>query len=418
MLADQTPAADFYIHLWDGDQNSGASSTGIQDVDNGNLAVYEYSLYGGTGAADEPSEIPGEDRKSWSGDLIDIDSDPDPDWTLRTDDPTDTDGDADEDLRDQDISLIAVDMDANPGEVVGGVQVYRFVVDGSVAVSGDGGWNRYELLVTRDAARKDMRGIRLYCYEVTYAGRFQSGSNWTTLGFLVPETDDDLVDVQTLDLDCGAFPTASVRLSAGGTHYDNSQTRKSGQQTDGVRWASIVPDHPSDPLCGNIIGLPLNTTGEEGKVWSLDMDPGATNNPFSIRLVDSAGVVLPLYWEPMFVRYGHENPGLHALGGRGLPRSGSPVMEFEIRDAPPLQTALLMLSANPADQQLPFGGPLLVQPPAIFQRIVPVDANGQALLSFDLASQTVGGTGFVQSIATIAGGGVSVSNGLQITLTP
>ena len=227
LIADGTSLPDFYIHLWDGDSNPTANNSGTLDrigCGPGGAAVFEYRLYGGVGAAFHNEAPPGYNPSSWVGTLIDIDSDMG-DFTLRTDDPDDIDGNDPEDLRDQDFSLIGIDMDvpANKGDLVNGRFIYKFVVDGTMGPGSD--WNRYEVQITTDLQRTDQTGVRIFVYELTYAGRPSLSSQFTNVGFRVPSTITQELDIQTLDLDrddLGVDPTS--QLTTGSRFFDDSET--------------------------------------------------------------------------------------------------------------------------------------------------------------------------------------------------
>ena len=235
-IAGGTPAPDFYIHLFDGDHHAVNSTTaGTIDIDpysQASASVFEYRLYGGPGAAVDDEGLPGTDPLSYAGTLIDIDGDPG-DTTLRTDDPDDNDDNSPEDLRDAGYTTIAVDMDANPGDVVGGRHVYKFVVDGSFGPGGE--WNRYRILGTRDIARTDPTGVLLQVYELAIASRPTVGSVWMHLPFRVPATSNGLIDLQTLDLDRQLYSARSKLWTVNGV-VDDTLTFESGDQFAGSVW--------------------------------------------------------------------------------------------------------------------------------------------------------------------------------------
>ena len=195
----QISSTVFHIHVWDGDDNAvNNTASALQDVDfysRAGNSVFEYRLYGGSGAALNDDPIIGGNPSSYAGLPIDIDSDANDD-TLRTDDPDDIDNNAPEDLRDQGISTIRVDMVTNPGDLRNGKRIYKFVVDGNFGVANDtnGEFNRYRILATGDAGRTSITGVKMYAYEVTYSGRTSQASARTNFCFTVPATANNQLD--------------------------------------------------------------------------------------------------------------------------------------------------------------------------------------------------------------------------------
>ncbi len=311
-VADGTAAPDFFIHLWDGDNNSQRSQTGTGDYDPNarGRAVFEYRLYGGPGALLSDEVAPGMDPASWSGTLIDIDPDPGDD-TLRTDDPDDLDGDQPEDLRNLDFSLIGVDMDANPGGAFGATRVYKFVVDGAVGASG-GDWNRYEIQVSRDPGRTDNRGVRLLVYELTYAGRPGSSAVFTRFPFLVPITADQRIDIQTLDIDYGDGSGRRSQLTTATRFFSDAECYESDEQYEGGAWRwTSLNQQVNRPNGDGVTGAFYDTAGQAGSTWFLDVDPATATNPFSIRITNSAGQLLPI--EVLPARLGQPNTAAASL---------------------------------------------------------------------------------------------------------
>jgi hypothetical protein len=241
-FADGDPDPDFFIFLWDGDNNAGddlGCGSGIADCNPyshpGSNSVFEYRLFGGPGASVNDDTIPGADPVSWSGTLIDIDSDSG-DSTLNTHDPDDLEGKI-EDLKDGDYSIISVDMDADPGDLIGSNYVYKFVVDGSSGPSDD--FNRYEVQVSTTPDSILVGQLALYTYELTYAGAPESGQQFTSFEFWVGSLQHQM-DIQTLDLD-GCSPGAEgseVRIiQPDGTIHDGLDTYESDEQYDlGGNW--------------------------------------------------------------------------------------------------------------------------------------------------------------------------------------
>ncbi len=418
-IADGTSAPDFYIHLWDGDNNASGTVSGTQDYNahgSGQGTRFEYRLYGGPGAYDTGEPDPGVDPTTWGGTLIDIDSD-EADLTLRTDEPGDTDGNSPEDLRDQDFSLIGVDIDANWGDYVSGQFIYRFVVDSSTTGSSGADWNRYELQITRDAARTDTTDLRIAVYELTFAGRPDSSSVWTNLAFRIPPTATDEIDIQTLDLDYQDYsqnPRSTVTTPS--LFYDDTLTYESGQQyVGGWMWTSLNQLQSTRPNGDGITGVTYPTTEEEGMLWTLDVDAGTVHNPFSIRLHDVGANWLPLYFDPVFQAYG---TGPIALGGTGLPRPGGPSFTIEATNGP--ANALGLLLVSDASAEIPFGGVVLyVDLAGLMTDMIPVPLNGSGAGSYttSLPSGFPAMDVYLQ-LGAIDAGSIWYSNGLRMAIVP
>ena len=422
-LADGTSQPDFFIHLWDGDNNATGTLTGTQDWDPMNAAgndVFEYRLYGGMGAATNDEGPPGQDPTVWSGVLIDIDSDPNDD-TLRTDDPDDNDNNSPEDLRDQGFSLIGVDIDGDPGELVIGLFVYKFVVDGSL-LSGGSEWNRYEVQFTRDAGRTDPTGVHLYVFELTYAGRPASLNVWTNIGVIVPDTATDQIDIQTLDLDRTFISGIKSQVTTQSTFYPDAQTYESDDQfvSSAWMWTSINQQVPY-PQGDGITGAAYSTTGEEGTIWTLDFDPGSPQNPFSTRLMDVNGGWLKLRHEPVFLAYGS---GPIDLSGTGLPKAGGAPVTMSAVNAPPSALGAFLFSPAPAQLAFPqFQIIAYIDPTFATQYSLWFDNSGQWSQSFAVPAGMPATFLYCQAFALDvpnwpALGSVQHSNGLRVRIIP
>jgi hypothetical protein len=324
VLADGTSAPDFYIYLFDGDNDAdlNPSDSGIDDVNRENNTsgdtIFEYRLYGGSGAAINDDPLGGGDPSSYGGSIIDINFSTTGRNTLRTD----LDGPSGSGLlMDQQNTIIGVDIDGNPGDLVNGRYIYKFVVDGSLGVMSGGDtatdWNRYQIDISTDSSDPNASDcpnplvssncVSLFAYEMTFAG---TPSPITTDTFLfVPTLTDHKLDIQTLDLDESqnplwpVVPTSSSLTLPDDTVFDESLTFESGDQVlNGIApyyWTSlnqaerIIPGEEfasakdgatcgPGPLASNA-ALCYDTTGNENKVWSLKIDPVLSNNPFSLR---------------------------------------------------------------------------------------------------------------------------------------
>lgn len=255
------PGSDFYIWILDGDNNAtGYSGTGTNDVNVGfgtgisGQSVFEYMLFGGpTGNASQNEDIvsPGggnpidfgndnDPTNDFSGTLIDINPNrssdlsgrPNSSKTLSTDVDT---GPNSSFLRDQDWTIIGIDIDTTAGYVIpisppsgsldeklaslfgSGKQIYKLVVDGRdirdrVAAPGATDFNRYQLDISTSPTNLntgDCTGVKPlsncvvpFAYELVFAGRPQSQIPIRTETFvLIPPLSTHQLDIQTLDLD-------------------------------------------------------------------------------------------------------------------------------------------------------------------------------------------------------------------------
>lgn len=415
-VADGTPLPDFYVHLWDGDHGGNPALSGAQDY-RGPSAVFEYRLYGGAGAAINDEAPPGSDPGSWSGVLIDIDGDAGDD-TLRTDDPDDLDATGPEDLRDQDFSLIAVDVDAHPGDRIMGRHVYKFVIDGTF--SNVYAWNRYEIQVSRDAARRIGTGMDLFAYEVTYAGRGSNAPAATALQFRVPPTANHAIDIQTLDLDYPAFQ-AGAALATRTQTFDDAATYESADalRSGAWQWTSLNQPQSSRPGGDGRTGLAYSTLGQEGLLWTLDVDPGSLNNPFSLRMMEitPGAPALPMFFKLRadasdFDSYG---AGALTLSGDGIPKVGGTPFALDVAGAPPGALGYLAASLTPDDRTLPSGITLYIGT-VVRERNFVYDANGAYHQSVRLPAGTPARVIYVQAFAQDGGGVQSYSNGLRVAI--
>lgn len=418
-LASHSSAPDFFIHLYDADHHATGSSSGTLDIDpysQASASVFEYRLYGGPGAATNDELAPGLDPLTWAGTLIDIDSDANDD-TLRTDDPDDNDNNSPEDLRDQGYTLIAVDIDANPGEMVNGFLVYKLVVDGTFGPGGE--WNRYRILATNDAARTAATGVQMFVYELTYAGRPTNSRVWTNLGFRVPPTPDHRVDLQTLDLDRQLYSSAS-QLTTGTSFLGNAVTFESGDQYSNSTWRWSSVNQQATVAVGNgRTGYTVDATGQTGLIWVFDADPAVSTNPFSVRLMDSQGGWLPMFVDPVFTVYGSGTLGCY---GAGLPRPGVGVVTLFADTAPANALGVLLFGPQPDNQQLvvpPFSAQILVQLATATTLGFGFDGAGAWSSTVAVPPSLLPGYFYAQVLALdVVGNQLLHSNGLSIRLVP
>lgn len=338
---------DFYIWVLDADNTRRTKGQqGTNDVSNG-VSVFEYMLLGGAGAASQVDlELGGDPGDNGTplnatddfGASVVVDINPDPAFTtLRTDRDSAL-------LLDQDWTVIPVDMDVYPGEILdsilhpelaklfgAGNMIYMFVVDGRdlagiyTGLSQDK--NSYQIDVSTsnvDINAGDCRTIRPvnncivpFAYELTFTGRPDtSGSVFRTFTqVLVPDlAPNHQVDIQTLDIDehmMNFADTASTQITLPDQSlFDDAATFESGDQYDAgtglYLWTSInQPERilPADtfpsPKDGATCGpgsptpnsalcytLTPNINGiyvNENGIWLLEMDPIAAMNPMSIR---------------------------------------------------------------------------------------------------------------------------------------
>ena len=249
-LANGAGIPDFYIYLFDGDNdaNLNPSTSGIDDVNREDNvsgdSIFEYRLYGGTGASTNDDPRGGGDPLSYGGSIIDINT-----LTSRNTLRTDLDGPSGTGLlKDQQNIIIAVDIDSNPGDLVNGRYIYKFVVDGSLGIKAGGDtatdWNRYQIDISTDSSDPNAGDcpnplvssncVSLFAYELTFAG---TPSPITTDTYLfVPTLADHKLDIQTLDLDESqnplwpTIPTTSTLTLPDSTIFGESQTFESGDQ--------------------------------------------------------------------------------------------------------------------------------------------------------------------------------------------
>ena len=394
-----------------------STTAGTIDIDpysQASASVFEYRLYGGPGAAVDDEGLPGTDPLSYAGTLIDIDGDPG-DTTLRTDDPDDNDDNSPEDLRDAGYTTIAVDMDANPGDVVGGRHVYKFVVDGSFGPGGE--WNRYRILGTRDIARTDPTGVLLQVYELAIASRPTVGSVWMHLPFRVPATSNGLIDLQTLDLDRQLYSARSKLWTVNGV-VDDTLTFESGDQFAGSvwRWSSVNQQVPVN-VGNGITGACFDATGQAGSVWVFDVDPSPVLNPFSIRLRDSQGGSLPLVVEPVFAEYGS---GVLHHHGSGLPRAGVGSVTLYGEGAPATALGIHVFGVAPVDIHIvvPFDFQLYVDLSSAVTFTMLYDNAGEWALSFPVPPNVGPGYYHSQIFAFDTNWQLTYSNRLTMRIVP
>lgn len=352
---------DFYIWILDGDLDSNTFS-GVDDMDphaaNPPVTVFEYILYGGTSAKGYDDIISGGDVSDigvlgdplddFTGTVIDINPDPSRS-TLRTDLDGLTGSNI---LKDGDWTIIGVDIDNNPGDIItttdgilskifgNGKHIYKFVVDGrdirNLVSPGQATYfNRYQLDISTsstDVNMGDCYNIRPvykcvvpFAYELTFAGRPDTAGAFfkTNTLVLVPDLLNHQVDIQTLDIDESsnvspsvAFPAVSSVLTLPNqTVFDEPQTFESGEQVaNGGTWmwtsinqaerilpTEVFPSTKDGATCGpgaviQNSGLCYNSTGNENGLWKIEIDPVAVQVPFGLRAFgnDSSFVPLPL----------------------------------------------------------------------------------------------------------------------------
>lgn len=253
-------------------------------------------------------------------------------------------------LKDQDWIKIGVDIDTNPGDVIqstdtilatifgAGNQIYKLVVDGrdirGLVTSGMAGdFNRYQIDVSTsisDPNTGDCAGIRPvkncvvpFSYEMVFAGRpdLAGASLKTNTMVLVPTLSNHKLDIQTLDLDESTSGGSAVitGVAAELTRPDQvvfaeGQTFESGDQRDNgnYMWSSMnqserntnteaFPSAKDRGHCGPGAftansTLCYDTANNENGLWTLEVDPIALANPYSLRAFGDNGtfITLPL----------------------------------------------------------------------------------------------------------------------------
>jgi len=350
---------DFYIWIMDADNdaNSNPARTGTDDMNAdggkgtmGGDSVFEYILYGGAGAKINEDLIGGgnildigvigDPTDDFAGTIVDINPGDPSRNTLRTDVDQSV-------LLDQDWTVIGVDMDASPGDIIQstdgmltlqgtGNYVYKLVVDGrdirGIASQGTSeDFNAYQIDVSTsnmDANTGDCIYVRPvnncvvpFAYELIFDGRPDlAGAALTTHTLiLVSDLLNDRLDIQTLDLDegvsWGLVNYINMRSSLAlpdGTLLGDLQTFESGTQRDNGNWmwtslkqnersqsAELFPSSKDGKTCGpgSFNGdslLCYSTINNENALWLIEIDPVELNNPFGLRVLGDSGTFLPL----------------------------------------------------------------------------------------------------------------------------
>lgn len=375
-VGDGTSQDDIYIWILDADNNAleNFQSGVVAGVDDYLTSwdttapyynsAYEYIFYGGSGAKTNDDLTAsgnrpdiggtGDPTDDYNGQLIDISSRVS-DVPSRSNSSltlaTDLDGSSGTNvLLNGDWTIIGIDIDnpLNQGDsiVLGegllatlfgdGNYVYKLVVDGrdvrGLIPSGKSlDFNRYQIDISTspaDANAGDCVEIRPvincvvpFAYEMVFAGRpdLAGSALRTNTLILVPDLLNDLMDIQTLDLDeltnARSIPLVSSTLTRPDTFiYDESQTYESGDQVDNgnylwtslnqlERTSSIYPDVNDQKHCGPgaftpdpLVCYSTSTPGFENALWTLEVDPVELVNPFGLRgFGDDGGFIgLPL----------------------------------------------------------------------------------------------------------------------------
>jgi len=360
-IADGTANPDFYIWIMDGDNNAAYLNIGDNDYKSlpniTTSSVFEYMLYGGlnarnyedvAGGGDVPDGgIAGDPADDFGGAIISINA-----ANGRSTMRTDLDGASGTNiLKNRDWTVIPVDIDANPGDLIqttdtvlstmfgSGKYVYKFIVDGrdvrELVPSGQAvDFNRYQIDVSTsptDPNVGDCRNVRPvtncivpFANEMVFAGRPDLAGSQLKANtiLLVPDLTNNLLDIQTMDLDENtviaslSYPAISIKLTRPDqTIFDDTLTFESGDQVDNgfYMWSSINQTErvlPADAFvstkdskhCGPGSYTPdsaacYNTTGNENGLWTLEIDPLLLVNPYGLRAFGDMGA--PLGFVPL-----------------------------------------------------------------------------------------------------------------------
>jgi len=354
---------DIYIWILDADNDSqnNTSNTGIDDIDVGfggggskGDSVFEYMVFGGVGAKcndeDQACNKSGVDYIAKGGNVPDFGANNDPTddfqgtlidinsgmFTLRTDRDKVL-------LKDQDWTVIGIDIDGNPGDTIQSTDtmlstlfgvnkyIYKLVVDGRdvrnlVPAGNARDFNRYQIDISTspsDPNIGDCAGIRPvvncvvpFSYEMVFAGRpdLAGSSLRTNTLILVPTLQNHRIDIQTLDLDESTVGGSAViaGVSSKVTRpdqfvFDENQTFESGDQMDNgnYMWSSMnqpernvategFPSPKDRGHCGPGAFTPnsslcYDTTNNENGLWTLEIDPVALANPYGLRAFGDYG---------------------------------------------------------------------------------------------------------------------------------
>lgn len=360
-IANGTPAPDFYIWIMDGDNNAKYENVGNNDYQSESnattLSVFEYMLFGGAGARGYEDVIGGGDvpdaglnnnpTDDFAGTLISINS-----ANGRTTMRTDLDGSTGTALlKDKNWTVIPVDIDANPGDVIpltdgilstvfgSGKVAYKFIVDGRdvrglVPAGRAVDFNRYQLDVSTsptDPNAGDCKNVRPvincvvpFSYEMVFAGRPDlAGSQLkTNTLLLVPNLTNHLMDIQTLDLDEStiagnlSYPQMAIKLTRPDqVVFDDAATFESGDQRNNGSyiWTSVNQAERLLPADAYISAKDMkhcgpgaftadsaacyDTLNNENGLWSLEIDPYLLVNPYGLRAFGDMGA--PLGFVPL-----------------------------------------------------------------------------------------------------------------------
>ncbi len=330
------PGPDFYVWVLDGDNDAAANgtTTGTDDVATGGVAgqsKFEYMLFGGAGAATNNDVIApgggdpidfggdGDPTNDFSGTLIDINSIRDIDQlglfnsakTLITGSDT---GSLSSQLRDQDWTIIGVDLDATPGYTIptnpapgsldeqlagffgSGRQIYKLIVDGRDVrnqgpVGGEADFNRYQVDVSTSSADPnlgDCAGINPvincvvpFAYEMVFAGRPQAQIPIVTETFiLVPSLILHQLDIQTLDLD-EATNGGALGAQITGTSARVIRSADQPNQNGGTGGCPFPLDNTSPDSCTFESGNQLPSNTDITYLWtSLNQTERTTGSAF------------------------------------------------------------------------------------------------------------------------------------------
>ena len=329
------PGPDFYIWVLDGDNDSSSASTvGTDDRRTGTSttpSVFEYMLYGGPGGnaganddligptGGDPIDFGnnGDPTDDFSGTLIDINPNRSADLpglfnsaqTLLTNADT---GPLPSHLRDQDWTVIGVDIDVTPGYVIpsnpvpgsideslnlfygAGKYIYKLVVDGrdvraQVAAGLATDFSRYQIdssTSSTDPNVGDCRGIKPisncvvpFAYELVFAGRPLSQIPIVTETFiLVPPLQQHQLDIQTLDLDEAG---GGVFNDIPGTSARVTRSADRPNQPSGTAACPFPSDNTSPDSCTLESGNQLGSATASDYLWSsLNQTERSTGSAF------------------------------------------------------------------------------------------------------------------------------------------
>ena len=181
-------------------------------------------------------------------------------------------------------------------------------------------------------------------------------------------------------------------------------------------WTSLNQQIPP-PSGDGVIGRTYSTAAEEGTIWTLAIDPGSEINPFSLRLANAFNDGEPMYFEPVFQKYGN---GSLELDGIGMAQPGGPPVTLEVRGGVPSSTGAVGASFGKDEVVLPHGIVVYLSLPEFRRDQVAFDSIGEAQLAVQVPLGTPAIDIYLQAFGEDSMGNQYqlYSNGLKMTIVP